>query len=80
MQYNTEEADELERSYLLLADMYIQSNKNDLAQELCRRCVSDVATSKDEGLGFGDFARLFLSLAFPEFGANPIKASVMWRV
>ena len=39
MQYNTEEADELERSYLLLADMYIQSNKNDLAQELCRRSV-----------------------------------------
>ena len=39
MQYNTEEADELERSYLLLADMYIQSNKNDLAQELCRKCL-----------------------------------------
>uniref|UniRef100_A0A6U5AVN5 Uncharacterized protein n=1 Tax=Hemiselmis andersenii TaxID=464988 RepID=A0A6U5AVN5_HEMAN len=39
MQYNTDEADELERSYLLLADMYIQSNKNDLAQELCRKCL-----------------------------------------
>uniref|UniRef100_A0A7S0YZT4 Tetratricopeptide repeat protein 21B n=1 Tax=Hemiselmis tepida TaxID=464990 RepID=A0A7S0YZT4_9CRYP len=39
MQYNAEEADELERSYLLLADMYIQSNKNDLAQELCRKCL-----------------------------------------
>ena len=30
-QYNSEEAEELEKSYLLLADIYVQSNKNDLA-------------------------------------------------
>ncbi|KAJ1480809.1 hypothetical protein T484DRAFT_1668725 [Baffinella frigidus] len=40
MQYNSEEAEELEKSYLLLADIYVQSNKNDLAQELCRKCLT----------------------------------------
>ena len=40
MQYNSEEAEEMEQSYLLLADGYIQSNKNDLAQELCRKCLT----------------------------------------
>mmetsp|Transcript_5618 Transcript_5618/g.19788 ORF Transcript_5618/g.19788 Transcript_5618/m.19788 type:complete len:1322 (-) Transcript_5618:141-4106(-) len=40
MQYNSEEAEEFEKSYLLLADIYIQSNKNDLAQELCRKCLT----------------------------------------
>lgn len=39
-QYNSEEAEELEKSYLLLADIYVQSNKNDLAQELCRKCLT----------------------------------------
>lgn len=40
MQYNSEEAEEMEQSYLLLAEGYIQSNKNDLAQELCRKCLT----------------------------------------
>ena len=40
MQYNSEEAEEMEQSYLLLAEGYIASNKNDLAQELCRKCLT----------------------------------------
>jgi tetratricopeptide repeat protein 21B len=40
MQYNSEEAEEMEQSYLLLAEGYIQSNKNDLAQELCHKCLA----------------------------------------
>jgi cell division FtsZ-interacting protein ZapD len=40
MQYNSEEAEEMEQSYLLLAQSYISQNKNDLAQELCRKCLT----------------------------------------
>jgi tetratricopeptide repeat protein 21B len=36
---NTAEADEFERSWLLLADIHIQGGKYDLAQELCQRCL-----------------------------------------
>mmetsp|Transcript_26569 Transcript_26569/g.85194 ORF Transcript_26569/g.85194 Transcript_26569/m.85194 type:complete len:150 (+) Transcript_26569:142-591(+) len=39
MQYNAEEADEFERSWLLLADIHIQGGKFDLAQEMCKKCL-----------------------------------------
>eukprot|EP00899_Mesostigma_viride_P018008 jgi/Mesvir1/26208/Mv02392-RA.1 len=39
MVYNAEEADEFERAWLMLADIYIQGNKFDLAQELCKKCL-----------------------------------------
>jgi tetratricopeptide repeat protein 21B len=40
MTYNSDEAEEFERSWLLLADIYIQAGKYDLAQELLKRCLS----------------------------------------
>jgi tetratricopeptide repeat protein 21B len=40
MTYNTEDAEEFERSWLLLADIYIQPSKFDLAQELLKRCLT----------------------------------------
>jgi tetratricopeptide repeat protein 21B len=40
MNYDKELADDFERSYLLLADIYIQRGKYDLSQELCKRCLS----------------------------------------
>ena len=33
-------ADDYERGYLLLADIYIQKSKFDLAEELCWRCLA----------------------------------------
>lgn len=33
------EADDLEKSWLLLADIYCQSGKYDLSSELLRRCI-----------------------------------------
>ena len=39
MTYSHELADEFERGYLLLADIYIQKSKFDLAEDLCRRCL-----------------------------------------
>merc|ERR1711988_22210 len=40
MTYDRELADDFEQSYLLLADIYIQRGKFDLAQELCKRCLN----------------------------------------
>lgn len=40
MTYNTEDAEEFERSWLLLADIYIQMGKFDLAQELLKRSLN----------------------------------------
>lgn len=40
MQYEPEAAEEFERSWLLLADIYIQAGKFDLAQELLKRCLN----------------------------------------
>uniref|UniRef100_S4RS46 Tetratricopeptide repeat domain 21B n=1 Tax=Petromyzon marinus TaxID=7757 RepID=S4RS46_PETMA len=39
MTWNPEEAEEFERSWLLLADIYIQASKYDIAGELLRRCL-----------------------------------------
>jgi len=39
MPYNSEEADEFERAWLMLADIYVQGNKMDLAQDLCKRAL-----------------------------------------
>lgn len=39
MTFDKEMADDFEQSYLLLADIYIQRGKFDLAQELCKRCL-----------------------------------------
>ncbi|KAL4164369.1 hypothetical protein KRP22_004235 [Phytophthora ramorum] len=40
MNYDQSLADEFERSYLLLADIYINRGKFDLAQELCKRALT----------------------------------------
>lgn len=40
MSYDQTLADEFERSYLLLADIYINRGKFDLAQELCKRALT----------------------------------------
>jgi len=40
MNYDQMLADEFERSYLLLADIYINRGKFDLAQELCKRALT----------------------------------------
>ncbi|EGZ21563.1 hypothetical protein PHYSODRAFT_491661 [Phytophthora sojae] len=40
MNYDQTLADEYERSYLLLADIYINRGKFDLAQELCKRALT----------------------------------------
>ncbi|KAG1708704.1 hypothetical protein DVH05_022330 [Phytophthora capsici] len=40
MNYDQTLADEFERSYLLLADIYINRGKFDLAQELCKRTLT----------------------------------------
>ncbi|XP_076851637.1 tetratricopeptide repeat protein 21B [Brachyhypopomus gauderio] len=39
MNWNIVDADEFEKSWLLLADIYIQSGKYDMAGELLRRCL-----------------------------------------
>jgi len=39
MGYVAEEADEFERSWLLLSDIHIQGGKYDLAQEMCKKCL-----------------------------------------
>lgn len=39
MTWNPIEAEELEKSWLLLADIYIQSAKYDMAEELLKRCL-----------------------------------------
>ena len=40
MPYDQEHAESYEKSYLLLAELYIESNKYDLAQELCRKALT----------------------------------------
>jgi len=40
MVYTSEEAEALEKGYLLYADMHVHNGKNDLAQELCRKCLT----------------------------------------
>ena len=39
MPYNVEEADEFERSWLMLAEVHIAAGKFDLAHEMCVRCI-----------------------------------------
>jgi tetratricopeptide repeat protein 21B len=39
IQYQNEYADEFEKSYVILADVYVQKGKYDLAQDLCKRCL-----------------------------------------
>lgn len=39
MNWNIIDADEFEKSWLLLADIYIQSGKYDMAGELLKRCL-----------------------------------------
>jgi len=39
-QFVAEMADDIERGWLILADVYIVSGKYDLAEELCRRCLA----------------------------------------
>lgn len=38
--YNHDMAQELEKSYLLLAELYVVKAKFDLAQDFCRKCLS----------------------------------------
>jgi len=38
--YNQEFAEEFEKAYLMLADIYIGRGKFDLAQDLCKKCLS----------------------------------------
>jgi len=40
MQFMAEMADDFERGWLMLSDVYIVSGKYDLAEELCRRCLA----------------------------------------
>ena len=37
--WNMEDAEDLEKSWLLLSDIYIQSGKFDMATELLKRCL-----------------------------------------
>jgi tetratricopeptide repeat protein 21B len=37
--FNSAEADEFERSWLMLAEIHIQGGKYDLAQEMCKKCL-----------------------------------------
>lgn len=39
MTWNPIDADDFEKSWLLLADIYIQSGKYDMAEELLKRCL-----------------------------------------
>lgn len=39
MNWNPIDAEEFEKSWLLLADIYIQSSKYDMAGELLKRCL-----------------------------------------
>mgnify|MGYP001204356391 CR=1 FL=1 len=39
MAFSQQSAAEFEKSWLLLADIYISNGKYDLAQDLCRRCL-----------------------------------------
>lgn len=40
MNWNTADADEFEKSWLLLADIYIHSGKFDMAGDLLKRCLN----------------------------------------
>ncbi|DBB04932.1 TPA: hypothetical protein ACH3X3_010212 [Trebouxia sp. C0006] len=44
IRYVADEADQYELAWLLLADIYIQSGKFDLAQDLCRKCIKHNAS------------------------------------
>ncbi|GMH34337.1 hypothetical protein BSKO_02171 [Bryopsis sp. KO-2023] len=39
LKYRMDEAEDFERSWLLLADIHIQGGKFDLAQDLCKKCL-----------------------------------------
>lgn len=54
MPYNSDEAEEFERSWLLLADIFIQQAKYDLASELLKRCLAQNKSCAKawEALGF----------------------------
>ncbi|TMW56987.1 hypothetical protein Poli38472_002912 [Pythium oligandrum] len=45
MQYNQQLAEDFERSYLLLADLYVERSKYDLAQELCKKALMHIKSS-----------------------------------
>ena len=40
IQWNSEDAEEFEQSWLLLADIYIQTGKYDMAIELLKKCTN----------------------------------------
>lgn len=40
LEYRPDNAEEFERSWLMLADLYVHSGKYDLAQDLCKRCLT----------------------------------------
>merc|ERR1719378_1938513 len=40
MQWNSEDAEDFERSWLLLADIFIQNGKYDMAQEQLKKCLT----------------------------------------
>ena len=40
MTWNSVDAEEFEKSWLLLADIYIQTNKLDMAIELLKKCIN----------------------------------------
>lgn len=39
IQYKPDEAEEFERSWLLLCDIHIKAGKYDLAHDLCKKCL-----------------------------------------
>jgi tetratricopeptide repeat protein 21B len=38
--FRSEDADEFEKAWLLMADMYIQGGKFDVAKDFCQQCLS----------------------------------------
>ena len=40
LEFRPDHAEEFERAWLMLADLYIHSGKYDLAQDLCKRCLT----------------------------------------
>lgn len=53
MNWSIVDADEFEKSWLLLADIYIQSGKYDMAGDLLKRCLNHNKVSRASGAEVG---------------------------
>lgn len=62
MNWNIVDADEFEKSWLLLADVYVHSGKYDMATELLKRCLSH---NKVGAAGFTQKGGLTLDCVWP---------------